>query len=266
MQISAGNQSQANDPLATDPSLTADAVLMDKHEVMMRLRELGQPITIFGESDVSRFQRLAKIEAESVDRENIGLEDRKKKNDEEAAPEDNPANEDEEEDEGERYPGDGTGFEDVIRKWVRKILKSWESDLNARAEEDKTSASGRHETGQYRQSRQFLKPLMKRLKKRNLDVEIRDMLREMVLHCHSQEYVKANDVYMLLSVGRSPHIMSGDGGTPMMETARTTVFVAAEAHIMHDETTRKYIQTFKRLITYVQKKWPTDPSRMVAFA
>ena len=33
------------------------------------------------------------------------------------------------------------------------------------------------------------------------------------------------------------------------------------AHIMNDEATRKYFQAFKRLITFVQRAYPTDPSR-----
>ena len=30
------------------------------------------------------------------------------------------------------------------------------------------------------------------------------------------------------------------------------------AHILNDETTRKYIQSFKRLMTYAQNKFPPD--------
>jgi hypothetical protein len=33
------------------------------------------------------------------------------------------------------------------------------------------------------------------------------------------------------------------------------------AHIMNDEATRKYLQGLKRLITFVQRAYPTDPSR-----
>jgi pre-mRNA-splicing factor 18 len=30
---------------------------------------------------------------------------------------------------------------------------------------------------------------------------------------------------------------------------------------MNDETQRKYIQSMKRIMTYLQKKYPADPSR-----
>ena len=37
------------------------------------------------------------------------------------------------------------------------------------------------------------------------------------------------------------------------------------AHIMIDEATRKYLQAIKRLQTFLQRAYPTDPSRSVDF-
>ena len=34
-----------------------------------------------------------------------------------------------------------------------------------------------------------------------------------------------------------------------------------QAHIMNDEATRKFIQAIKRLMTFCQRRYPTDPSR-----
>jgi hypothetical protein len=36
---------------------------------------------------------------------------------------------------------------------------------------------------------------------------------------------------------------------------------SGQAHIMNDEATRKYLQGLKRLISFVQRAYPTDPSR-----
>lgn len=38
-----------------------------------------------------------------------------------------------------------------------------------------------------------------------------------------------------------------------------------QAHIMNDEATRKFIQGLKRLMTFCQRRYPTDPSRSVDF-
>lgn len=37
------------------------------------------------------------------------------------------------------------------------------------------------------------------------------------------------------------------------------------AHIMNDEATRKYLQAMKRLLTTMQRLFPTDPSRCMDF-
>ncbi len=37
------------------------------------------------------------------------------------------------------------------------------------------------------------------------------------------------------------------------------------AHIMNDEATRKYLQAIKRLLTVMQRLYPTDPSRAMDF-
>jgi hypothetical protein len=39
----------------------------------------------------------------------------------------------------------------------------------------------------------------------------------------------------------------------------------SQAHIMNDEATRKFIQALKRLMTFCQRRYPTDPSRSVDF-
>ena len=43
------------------------------------------------------------------------------------------------------------------------------------------------------------------------------------------------------------------------------IFSKNVAHVLNDETQRKYIQGLKRLITKAQEYYPTDPSRSVDF-
>jgi pre-mRNA-splicing factor 18 len=42
-------------------------------------------------------------------------------------------------------------------------------------------------------------------------------------------------------------------------------YASGSAHIMNDEATRKFIQALKRLMTFCQRRYPTDPSRSVDF-
>jgi pre-mRNA-splicing factor 18 len=46
-------------------------------------------------------------------------------------------------------------------------------------------------------------------------------------------------------------------------SAREKIQATHTAHVMNDETQRKYLQSIKRLITYAQKRHPTLPSQMV---
>ena len=53
---------------------TADGgskLVLPLYEVIRRLRELGAPITLFGETDVERLQRMRKVEVEGLDDEGV---------------------------------------------------------------------------------------------------------------------------------------------------------------------------------------------------
>jgi len=45
--------------------------------------------------------------------------------------------------------------------------------------------------------------------------------------------------------------------------AREKVGEGVQAHVMNDEAQRKYITTMKRLISFAQGRYPSDPSRMM---
>lgn len=46
-------------------------------------------------------------------------------------------------------------------------------------------------------------------------------------------------------------------------SGRAKIFTSQIAHIMNDESQKLYIQSFKRLLTFCQKKFPANPSKMV---
>jgi pre-mRNA-splicing factor 18 len=48
-------------------------------------------------------------------------------------------------------------------------------------------------------------------------------------------------------------------------TGREKIFSKHVAHVLNDETQRKYIQGLKRLMTKCQYFFPTDPSRCVEY-
>ena len=48
-------------------------------------------------------------------------------------------------------------------------------------------------------------------------------------------------------------------------TAQEKIHAKNVAHVLNDETQRKYIQAMKRLMTQCQRIYPTDPSRCVNY-
>ena len=79
-----------------------------------------------------------------------------------------------------------------------------------------------------------------------------------------REYVKAHDAYIRCAIGTAPWPM-GITGTGIHERqGRQHLREDKVAHVMNDETQRKYLQSVKRLMTFAQKALPPDaPSKCV---
>ena len=91
-----------------------------------------------------------------------------------------------------------------------------------------------------------------------------------------REYILANQNYMDLSIGNAPwpigvtmvgiHERSGRAKIFTSEIARKHVNLTPVPNfidIMNDESQKRYVQAFKRLLTICQKHRPTDLTKMV---
>lgn len=95
-----------------------------------------------------------------------------------------------------------------------------------------------------------------------------------------REYLKANDTYLRLAIGNAAWPMGVTAVGIHERSGREKIFTnkVARTHrrphplplrrgltprtdIMNDEMQRKYIQSIKRVITFLQKKYPNDPSK-----
>ncbi len=153
---------------------------------------------------------------------------------------------------------------DYVRSFLRRLLKQWETYLSSeRTEEEKRSTQGRIEASIFQQSKDHIRPLLKLLKNQSLQTGILQPLKRICMYMAKREYVLAHGVYLELSIGNAPWPM----GVTMVgiheRKARQRIETGQIAHILNDEQQRKYIQSVKRLISFCQKKYPTDPSRMV---
>jgi len=79
---------------------------------------------------------------------------------------------------------------------------------------------------------------------------------EITHYMQKREYMNANDAYLRLSIGNAPWPI----GVTMVgiheRSAREKIFSAQVAHVLNDESTRKWIQSIKRLMTFCQSKYP----------
>jgi len=153
--------------------------------------------------------------------------------------------------------------EDFISSTLKKLLKLWEATLQERSDLVKKTQAGRLETLTFKQTKNYIKPLLKLLKSRSLAEDLRNPIHDMCMFIGEREYVKAHDAYLRMAIGNAAWPM----GVTMVgiheRSSREKIFSNQTAHVLNDETQRKYIQSIKRLMTFAQKMFPTDPSKMV---
>ena len=86
---------------------------------------------------------------------------------------------------------------------------------------------------------------------------------EEVGHMQQREYVRANDAYIKCSIGNMPWPMGITGTGVHERQGRQHLRESKIAHVMNDETQRKYLTSVKRLMTFSQSALPADPSKCV---
>ncbi|KAI3829683.1 hypothetical protein L1987_03811 [Smallanthus sonchifolius] len=280
-----------------------DSLNLPKQEVIRRLRFLKQPVTLFGESDDDRLDRLKYVlkaglfelddsdmtEGQTNDflrdivelkkRQKSGIvSDRKRRAPEESTEDKDGGGEDD-------VSGDGgsSGMdqdkdfkrmkanfselcdEDKILVFFKKLLIEWNQELDEMSEVEKRTAKGKSTFATFKQCARYLNPLFKFCRKKVLPDDIRQALMLVVNCCMKRDYLAAMDHYIRMAIGNAPWPI----GVTMVgiheRSAREKIYTNSVAHVMNDETTRKYLQSVKRLMTFCQRRYPTMPSKAVEF-
>lgn len=262
---------------------------LPRKEVIRRLRERQEPILLFSETEQEAFKRLRRLEIlepevdrgfrndqeamEKVDQAYMDeilktqgtTEDGKSVND--VKVEDEGTNIEEIKAMASNKLGKGNDSYDakVILKFLRYLLQLWGQKLNSRPEEEKTSMKGKLASGTYTQTQDYIRPLFRRLKKENVPEDILEHLVLIANYMFDRNYVKANDAYLQMAIGNAPWPIGVTMVGIHARTGREKIFSRNIAHVLNDETQRKFIQALKRLMTQCQRFFPTDPSRSVEY-
>ncbi|XP_062066848.1 pre-mRNA-splicing factor 18 isoform X1 [Lepus europaeus] len=265
---------------------------LSRQEVIRRLRERGEPIRLFGETDYDAFQRLRKIEILTPE-VNKGLRNDLKaaldKIDQQYLNEivggQEPGEEDTQNDLkvheenttieelealGESLgKGDDHKDMDIITKFLKFLLGVWAKELNAREDYVKRSVQGKLNSATQKQTESYLRPLFRKLRKRNLPADIKESITDIIKFMLQREYVKANDAYLQMAIGNAPWPIGVTMVGIHARTGREKIFSKHVAHVLNDETQRKYIQSGQRerererkvfLCRWFIFQWPPRPA------
>ena len=208
-------------------------------QVMLKLREFGQPICLFAETAKQRVTRLKAIEEQMKEKmtdaelrvlTNIDkAEELRKKREQEKEsaaasaaagldPKDEKPTGDESSDEeeeagagaeggdgkGKKPPIDKTCKEEVVRKYLKGLLKEWEAEFAAKStKEFLESHRGKLAAVTLKQCRESVSYLFDLLRQRTVPEDVVDHLDKIVDFMKKREYVLATDEYLKIAIGNA---------------------------------------------------------------
>jgi pre-mRNA-splicing factor 18 len=144
------------------------------------------------------------------------------------------------------------------------MLAMWEKDLSDRPDSVKRTAQGKIATKTMKQCKDYIRPLFKLCKEKEVPPDILPRLIDIVKACENHEYVAANDAYIRLAIGNAAWPI----GVTMVgiheRTGREKINSSKQAHVMNNESQRKYLTSVKRLISYSQSSSSVLPSKKVS--
>ncbi|KAK6177335.1 hypothetical protein SNE40_015456 [Patella caerulea] len=267
----------------TDNTQEEKQAILPRKEVIRKLRERNEPIRLFGEEDFDSYQRLKKLEVQEPDiNKDHGYDNDFKtamdKVDEEylveimkgegslpsndvSVKDDGTSRDDIDQLRSEIGKGDPKKDQEVMLRFYRLILKLWGEQLNKREESLKRTNKGKMQSAFHTQTVAYLKPLFRKLKNGVVDEDILDSLVFITEHVMDKDYIKANDRYLEMAIGNAPWPIGVTMVGIHARTGREKISSRYVAHVLNDETQRKYIQAIKRLMTQAQELFPTDPSK-----
>lgn len=252
---------------------------LKKRDILFRLRKLGHPISIFGENEENRFRRLKEIE--------LLLEEKKtmtkgKKNvfknvimaqvnkELELALAKGDGDTDayqrhilEQRLKESRYDKNHKKEEfdfkeDYILFFFKRILREWKKLCIEMPVKIRQSILGKKKRALQGQCRRDMKPLFKQLKKREACKSLLKKLELIVDYCINRNYIKAKKIYFELAIGNAPWPVGVSAPGIHERSGHRQIDQYEVAHILNDETQRKYIHAMERIMKFCQEKFPNN--------
>ena len=147
---------------------------------------------------------------------------------------------------------------DRVAEHFKRLLKEWAMEIEGTKFD--SNAQKRQQVANCELTKTHMKPLFKKMKKRDLPNDIERALFLMFEAMKARDYKRATDAYVGVAIGNAAWPIGVTSVGIHDRSAREKISATTQAHAMHDEETRKYLQSVKRLITFSQRAYPTNPS------
>ena len=152
----------------------------------------------------------------------------------------------------------------LVREYFKGLLREWELELQARPDHMKRTAAGKIETKTQKQAKDYIRPLFKLCKKREVPTDILQNLVLIMGHMKGGEFVKANDAYILTAIGNAAWPIGVTSVGIHQRTADDKMQTGKLAHVMNNKSQRKYLRSVKRLMRFEQnRRKDAAPSKKV---
>ena len=177
-----------DDDAGGDALGAADVEPMTDAEAVEKLRSLGEPARLFAESHPQRVRRLKRVL--------VAIEARRK----EATP---PLTEEEMVLNPDDIATNKAKVYKQLAAWFALVLLEWDIALAGRPASVKESFQGKAAANSMIQAKTYMVPLFRHFKRQDLHEDIYTKVCEIVVEAQARRYVRANDVYLRLSIGNA---------------------------------------------------------------
>jgi pre-mRNA-splicing factor 18 len=229
---------------------------MGEEELLQKVKDLGEPRKLFGETHPQRLRRYRKLTGKALapvvmSKGPIPTTLELLSEAEMKVPWPIPSD-----------PSAQQLLHRQLASYFDMLLSEWVLALSKRPASVRDSFTGRQAYSNYTTAKSNLTPLFRKLESNTLPPSLLTSVTEIVDLMQQRRYVHANDAYLRLSIGKAAWpigvTMVGIHERSAREKLHESEKGGKEAHIMADEVTRKMLQGIKRCLSFAQTRWPPE--------
>ena len=151
-----------------------------------------------------------------------------------------------------------------LYNWINLVLEDWEQYILENLENKRIKSNiVSKELEKFKQCNQNIKPLLILLQERKLNQVILDKLFKVMVFAENKDLLNANDRYIDLSIGNAAWPMGLTMVGIHQRIGKSSVSPNQVAYILNDEVTKKYLQSIRRILSFLQVRYNISPSQSV---